>query len=121
MEVCHESPRNREGIALDRWEFLKWRKTLRYTQAEAADLLGVNRGTIQHWESGITRVPKAAELATQVLTRRWRQRPDFGPVALIHADNPIWQQADGPYVAAALQCERFSDNDGAIERATQLK
>src|SRR6266852_8189795 len=73
-------PRTRmkgEKSAMDMWEFLKWRRTLRYTQAEAAEKLGVNRGTIQNWERGHTRIPKSTELACHELTRQWKQRPEF--------------------------------------------
>ena len=105
---------------MDMWEFLKWRRTLRYTQAEAAEKLGVNRGTIQNWERGVTRISKAAELACHELTRFWKQRPEFGPVALVYAEGPIWQPADSPSSVSVLQCERFSNNDAAIEQASRL-
>jgi DNA-binding XRE family transcriptional regulator len=106
---------------MDKWDFLKWRKTLRYTQAEAGEQLGVNRGTIQNWERGITRISRTAELACQELNRRWKQRPEFGPVTLVYADSPIWQQAEGPYNVPVLQCERYPNNDAAIEQASRLK
>src|SRR5712692_2539060 len=80
------------GHAMDMWDFLKWRRTLRYTQAEAAEKLGVNRGTIQNWERGVTRISKAADLACLELTRRWKQRPEFGAVSLIYAETPVSQQ-----------------------------
>jgi transcriptional regulator with XRE-family HTH domain len=106
---------------MDGWDFLKWRRTLRYTQAEAAEKLGVNRSTIQNWERAVTPVPKAAELACQELTRFWKQHPEFGPVALVYADSPMSQQADGPHTMFALQCERYLNNDAAIAQATRLK
>lgn len=106
---------------MDNWDFLKWRRILRYTQAEAAEKLGVNRGTIQNWERGTTRISKMTELACLELTRRWKQRPTFGPVTLVYADSPLWQQADGPYQVSILQCERFPNNDGALEQASRLK
>jgi len=106
---------------MDKWDFLKWRKTLRYTQAQAGEQLGVNRGTIQNWERGITRISRSAELACEELTRRWKQRPEFGPVTLVYADSPIWQQAEGPYNVPVLQCERHPSNDAAIEQASRLK
>jgi DNA-binding XRE family transcriptional regulator len=113
--------KNGEKNAMDMWDFLKWRKTLRFTQAEAAEKLGVNRGTIQNWERGVTRISKAAELACQELTRFWKQRSEFGPVALIYADGPIWQQAESPSNVSVLQCQRFLNNDAAIEQALRLK
>lgn len=106
---------------MDNWDFLKWRRTLRYTQAEAAEKLGVNRGTVQNWERGATRISKAAELACQELTRRQKQHPAFGPVTLVYADSPLWQHADGPYQVPVLLCERYSNNDGALEQASRLK
>src|SRR5258708_1983631 len=75
--------------AMDMWDFLKWRRTLGYTQEEAADKLGVHRGTIQHWERGITRVPQAVDLACEELTRRWKQQPEFGRVNLVYADGSV--------------------------------
>ncbi len=105
---------------MDNWDFLKWRKTLRYTQAEAAEKLGVNRGTIQNWERGVTRISKAAELACLELTRRWKQRPEFGSVNLIYAEAPASQQPDDPSRTALLQCELYSNNEAAIWRALQL-
>src|SRR6266852_880334 len=52
VAVVSQFRKQRQGEvnAMDMWDFLKWRKTLRYTQAEAAEMLGVNRGTIQNWE-----------------------------------------------------------------------
>jgi DNA-binding XRE family transcriptional regulator len=58
---------------MDSWGLLKWRRTLGYTQAEAGEKLGVNRGTIQNWERGNTRIPKSIELACQELARQWKQ------------------------------------------------
>ena len=45
---------------MDKWEFLRWRRTLGYTEEEAADTLGVARGTINNWERGGTRIPQAS-------------------------------------------------------------
>jgi DNA-binding XRE family transcriptional regulator len=89
---------------MDKWELLKWRRTLGYTQAEAGERLGVNRGTIQNWERGNTRIPKSIELACQELTRQWKQRPEFGPVTLVYADSAIWQQANGLH-SVSVQCD----------------
>ena len=108
----------REVRSMDMWDFLKWRRTLRYTQAEAAVKLGVNRATIQNWERGVTRISKAAELACNELTRFWKQRPDFGPVALVYAEDPIWSQSEATSV---LRGERFPTNDAAMERALALR
>jgi DNA-binding XRE family transcriptional regulator len=77
---------------MDMAEFLKWRKSLGYTQEEAGKKLGVSRATIQNWEKGVTRIPRAAELACLQVARRWKQRPEFGPVALVYTDGPVWQE-----------------------------
>jgi DNA-binding XRE family transcriptional regulator len=99
---------------MDHWEFLKWRRTLGYTQDEAGEKLGVSRGTIQHWERDVTRIPQAMEMACQELTRRWKQRPDFGPVSLVYADG----RASSP--TSFLHCELHSNNDAAIQQALRL-
>lgn len=122
VQISEYAPLRRPGeMRMDNWDFLKWRRTLRYTQAEAAEKLGVNRGTIQNWERGATRISKAAELACQELTRRWKQHCTFGPVTLVYADNPLWQRAEGLYQVPVLLCERYSNNDGALEQASSLK
>lgn len=105
---------------MDMWDFLKWRRTLRYTQAKAGELLGVNRATIQNWERGTTRISRAAELACQELTRYWKQRAEFGPVILVYSDSPIPEQAE-PDSVCNLQCERFRNNDAAIEQVARLR
>src|SRR6266567_9132301 len=81
---------------MDMAEFLKWRKSLGYTQEEAGKKLGVSRATIQNWEKGVTRIPRAAELACLQVARRWKQRSEFGPVALVYTDGPIWQELQDP-------------------------
>lgn len=99
---------------MDRWRFLRWRRTLGYTQEEAGAKLGVTRGTIQHWERGMTRVPLAIELACGELTRRWKQRPEFGPVNLVYADSDVSSRM------RLLHCELHSNNDAAFVQALKL-
>ena len=99
---------------MDKWDFLRWRRTLGDTQEEAAEKLGVTRGTIVNWEGGATRIPQAIELACCELTRRSKQRPDFGPVNLVYTDSRMAARAP------LLQCELYSNNDAAIERAAEL-
>jgi DNA-binding XRE family transcriptional regulator len=101
-------------------EFLEWRKMLGYTQEEAGAKLGVSRATIQNWENGVTRIPKAAELACVRLTRRWKQRPEFGPVAVVYTDGPNWKDLKHSYCLATLQCEVHQNNETALERACKL-
>jgi len=118
--MFYGSDDKKRGQAMDMWDFLKWRKTLRYTQAEVAKELGVNRGTIQNWERGVTRITKVAELACVELTRQWKQRPEFGLVNLIYAEAPVSQQPDDPSRTVLLQCELYSSNEAAIGRALEL-
>ena len=101
-------------------EFLSWRKALRYTQEQAAEKLGVSRATIQNWEREFTRVPTITELACQVLTRRWKKRPEFGPVALVYADEPLWPEPDCPSRVLCVQCESYANNEIAIRQALRL-
>lgn len=102
------------------WDLKKWRKKLRYTQCEAAMMLGVSRGTIQHWESERNPIPLAVELACIELTRCWKRRPEFGPVTLVYADSPLVQEAEGPYFLA-VQCQHCGNNASAIIQASQLR
>ena len=102
-------------------EFLSWRKALRYTQEQAAEKLGVSRATIQNWEREFTRVPTITELACQVLTRRWKKRPEFGPVALVYADEPLWPELDCPSRVLCVQCELHPNNDAVLLRVCRLR
>ena len=105
---------------MDRWDFLKWRRTLHFTQAEAGQKLGVHRATIMNWEQGSTPIPKIIELACPELTRRSKQRPEFGPVLLVYLEkcgNNILGFSD-PVVA--FRCSQCANNITAIEAACRL-
>jgi len=102
------------------WDFKKWRRALRYTQCQAAEKLGVSRGTIQHWECERNPIPLTVELACRELMRSWNQRPEFGPVILVNADGLLVQDADGPYLTV-VQCERYPNNAFAIRRIAQIR
>lgn len=106
---------------MDVWEFKKWRKKIGYTQVEAGEKLGLGRAAVQLWENEIRPVPLAVELACQELWRHWKQRSEFGPVTLLYADDPIWQQVSAPDGVLLLQCERHANNESAINRAAWLK
>jgi DNA-binding XRE family transcriptional regulator len=106
---------------MDVWEFKKWRKKMGYTQVEAGEKLGLGRAAVQLWENEIRPVPLTVELACQELWRHWKQRPEFGPVTLLYADDPIWQQASAPDGVLLLQSERHSNNESAIKRAVWLR
>jgi len=101
-------------------DFKKWRKELQYTQREAAQEFGVTRSTIHHWESEVTRIPEPVALACRELTRRSKQRPQFGPVTLVYADDPMWDNPDAWCDLIVLQCEGHSSNEAAIRRASFL-
>jgi transcriptional regulator with XRE-family HTH domain len=105
---------------VDIWDLKKWRRKLGLTQYEAAEKLNVSRATIQHWELEHYPIPYTTELACQLLTRRWKQRPEFGPVTLIYADGPVWQQPEGGHHVRSLHCESHSNNESAIKRARSL-
>jgi len=106
---------------MDVWEFKKWRKKMGYTQTEAGEKLGFSRAGVQLWENEIRPIPLTVELACQELCRHWKQRPDFGPVTLLYADDPIWHQASPPYGVPHQQSERHSNNESAIKRAIWLR
>ena len=106
-------------LIMDRWDLLKWRKTLRLTQPGAGDLLGVTRSTISNWESGRSDIPKVVEYACMELARQHKQRPDFGPVGLLYADCAVWDDTQAP--ETIFHCERHSTNASAIERAGRLR
>ena len=106
---------------MDSWDLKKWRKKHGFNQFEAAEKLGINRGGFQNWERDVRPISKAVELACQEITRRWQQRPDFGPVILVYADGPILQQSSETYSIALLRCNRYPNNEAAIEEAGRLR
>jgi transcriptional regulator with XRE-family HTH domain len=105
---------------LDSWDLKKWRKKHGFNQFEAAEKLGINRGGFQNWEREVRPISKAVELACQEVTRLSQQRPDFGPVILVCADDSILRQSDEPYSVPLLRCDRHPNNESAIEEATRL-
>lgn len=106
---------------MDMWDLKKWRRNLKYSQFEAAEKLGVSRAAVQHWECERTPIPHAVELACEEIARRWNQRPGFGPVVLIYADEPMWPEPDCPSRVLCVQCERHPDNEAAIRRVWRLR
>ncbi len=105
---------------MDLWGFKKWRRKLGYTQVEAGEKLGLSRGAVQYWESEIRPVPVAVELACQELLRLWKQRPEFGPVTLLYADDPISLENPAPVGSILMRSERHPNNDRALGRAAEL-
>ena len=102
-------------------ELKKWRKLLGYTQEQAANQFGVTRPTIQNWEYEITSVPVAVDLASRQLVRRWKQRPEFGPVALVYASAPLWPTQNSVDRLPTLFCGRYPDNNAAFLRVFELR
>jgi transcriptional regulator with XRE-family HTH domain len=105
---------------LDSWDLKKWRKKHGFNQFEAAEKLGINRGSFQNWEQEVRPISKAVELACQEITRLSQHRPDFGPVMLVHTDGPILQKSDELYSVALLRCDHHRNNESAIEEAVRL-
>lgn len=105
---------------MDSWDLKKWRKKHGFNQFEAAEKLGINRSGFQNWEREVRPISRAVELACQEITRLSQQRPDFGPVILVYADGPIFQQPDEAYSVALLRCDQHPSNEAAIEEACRL-
>ena len=110
-----------ENHIMDLWDLKKWRRKLKYSQFEAADKLGVTRAAIQNWESERSHIRHAVELACEETTRRWKQRPSFGPVLLIYADEPMWPERDCPSRVLCMRCELHPNNETAIRRVCRLR
>src|SRR5258708_23269547 len=109
------------GDVMDQWDFKKWRKKLGVNQVAAGNMLGLSRGAVQYWESDIRPVPRAVELACQELLRRWKQRPEFGPVILLYAEGWISRVDTLSSGDLVLRCEPHPDNESAISRVVQLR
>jgi DNA-binding XRE family transcriptional regulator len=106
---------------MDQWDLKKWRKKLGINQVAAGEMLGLSRGAVQDWESEVRPVPRAVELACQELLRRWKQRPEFGPVTLLYAEGPV---SRGDFLSSGdlvLRCEPHPDNQSALGRVVQLR
>jgi DNA-binding XRE family transcriptional regulator len=106
---------------LDCWDLKKWRKKHGFNQFDAAEKLGINRGSFQSWEREVRPIPRSVELACEEISRLRQQCPDFGPVILVYADGPILQQSSERYSLALLRCDRYPNNEAAIEEATRLR
>src|SRR6266576_3070661 len=59
----------------------------------------------------------AMDFACQECARRWKQRPDFGPVLLVYTEGLIWPPYDQADCFPTLYCEPCPDNEAAIQRA----
>jgi len=102
-------------------ELKEWRKLLGYTQEQAANEFGVTRPTIQNWEYEITAVPVTVDLASRQLLRRWKRRPEFGPVTVVYASAPLWPRPTGLEPLPQLFCGRHPNNDAAFKKIFELR
>jgi hypothetical protein len=84
-------------------------------------MLGLSRGAVQDWESEIRPAPLAVELACQELLRRWKQRPEFGPVTLLYAEGPMSRVDSLTSGDLVLRCEPHPDNESALGRVVRLR
>lgn len=110
-----------DNAAMDGRELKKWRNELGYTQSEAAEAFGVNRGTFQNWESDAGPVSRLVELGCVELRRRFRRRLDFGPIFLIYVGDWMVQQPYGPDYIGLLQRERHCNTESALRRIIELQ
>jgi DNA-binding XRE family transcriptional regulator len=106
---------------MDHWDLKKWRKKLGINQVAAGEMLGLSRGAVQDWESEVRPVPRGVELACQELLRRWKQRPEFGPVTLLYAEGPMPRVDSIPSGDLVLRCEPHPDNESALGRVVRLR
>lgn len=88
-----------------------------FNQIVAGEKLGLSRGAVQYWESDLRPVPRAFELACQELLRRWKQRPEHGPVTLLYSMSEVDFRLFGDLV---LRCEPHPDNESALGRVVRL-
>ena len=102
-------------------ELKEWRKLLGFTQEQAAKEFGVTRPTIQNWEYEITPVPVSVDLASRQLLRRWKQRPEFGPVTLVYASAPLSPTPNAPDRLPTLFCRQYPDNNAAFHEVFELR
>jgi len=104
---------------MDANELQAWRKKLGLTQIAASGMLGVSRVTIQNWEAG-AKIPVAIEALCELHEKRWKMRPEYGPVTLIWGDASFWQPAYGPAIVPKLSKELYPDNQSALSRICTL-
>lgn len=105
---------------MDQWDFKKWRKRLGINQVVAGDMLGLSRGAVQYWESDIRPVPRAVELACKELLRRWKQRPEYGPVILLYSTSSVSEVLSRPSGDLLLRSETHPNNQNALSRLVRL-
>jgi DNA-binding XRE family transcriptional regulator len=108
-------------VILNGAQLKNWRKTLGYTQEEAAREFGVTRPTVQNWEYEITSIPFAVELASKNLLRRWKRRSEYGPVFLVHADAPLGEVQGATTEMPKLCCIKCTDNASAYQKASEFR
>ena len=55
------------------------------------------------------------------MMRRWKRRPEFGPVLLIFIDDPIWQDSQRPYQVSILHSAVYANNETAMQHVDRVK
>ena len=97
-----------------------WREKMKLTQQHAAEVFNVSRATIANWELGVTPIHHLVEPMCRIYEQSLKMRDDFGPVTLVYADGPLWQNPYGPSRIPNLHRELYPNNATAIGRAMDL-
>jgi transcriptional regulator with XRE-family HTH domain len=93
-------------------ELLRWRKALRLTQAQTADLLGVKLVTLQRWEQGANPIPLLAAKLVAALRRVEFAKPlPPLPAATPLADSFLITQDAWPAIRKWLDRRGFVVNE----------
>lgn len=87
------------GACMEGPDLIKWRKAMNLTQQDAAEKLGVNRGTLADYERGLRRsdkksiqIPKAIELACQSIKIGFDSYSDENAFCLRESEIPEFIQ-----------------------------
>lgn len=92
-----------------------WREAMGWTQAQAAEALGVTRHSVQNWEAGRAPISKTVVLAAKRLSKEARMRGEHGPVQLIWHDGHLRPDLNEPRGRVArLHIEAFPSVDEAL-------
>jgi DNA-binding XRE family transcriptional regulator len=102
-------------------DLLNYRKPLGYTQEQMARALGVSRSSIKIGKVETHVYQRLPSWLGCEFRRRWKQRPEFGPVALVYADEPMRAKADHPIRMVFAHCELYRNNEVAIRQALRLR
>jgi DNA-binding XRE family transcriptional regulator len=102
--------------------FKEWRERMALTQQQIADRFRVTRTTIQNWESELTPMPQAVDMACETWEGRLKQEnPNLGPLTLIYSNRSMFINPYGPRrEPAMMQQEAYQTNAAALARVQQL-